>query len=817
MTHTMSPAQAKLKNDLVVSRQEQASGGVVFVLKDPATSRFFRLREPEYRIIQRLDGATPLEVVRQEIEAELGARLSSETLQGFVERLRDQGLLDDPDAERRLPHGGGRLRGSVLALRLKAFDPDRLLDGLLRWTRLAFTPAFVWLAAFSIFLAFAVTLSSWGEIVRALPRLLRLDTLVWAWLAILLIGAAHELAHGLTCKRFGGRVHDLGFLLLYFQPALYCDVSDAWLFPEKGKRLWVTFAGPFFELLLWSLATLVWRVTEPASWINRAALIVWATSGFKVFLDLNPLIKLDGYYLLSDYLEFPNLRARSFAYLRSLVRGGRSAGTGARTRRERRICIAYGALAGIFSVGLLSLTLVGLGSSLVGAFQGTGFVLFVAFLLLVSRGRIRTAARSVGAKLRVAPEPEAEPATSDPRRARLVRLAVLASLVAALFVVPMELRVSGPFEVLPTYTATVQTEVDGIVDEVFVDQGAVVKAGDPIARLSNREHLAELRKVESAIEEKNARLRILTAGPRPEEIELAKIRVENAKTSQEQLGQRYDEAERIRSAQLVQAQASVRKAEEQLRYATNDRKRIATLFDAGVVSRKQLEAAEEQLAVRQAELTETRAAAEIVQADTLASIRKDRALAAEWLREAQAGLDLLLAGSRPEEIEAAKAEIESLESQRRYLQRLLELVEVRSPIPGVVVTPRPKENAGHYLRKGDVIAEVQDLENLRIEISVSEKDIGDVALEQPVSLKARAHSRKAFEAKVASIAPEANGDGVTGEEKTVLVRTQVADAFPFLRPEMTGMAKIDCGQRSLFEILTRRLARYVRVEFWSWW
>jgi putative peptide zinc metalloprotease protein len=674
----------------------------------------------------------------------------------------------------------------------------------------------VWLAAFSIFLAFVVTLSSWGEIGRALPRLLRLDTLVWAWLAIVLIGAAHELAHGLTCKRFGGRVNDMGLLLLYFQPALYCDVSDAWLFAEKSKRLWVTFAGPFFELLLWSFATLVWRVTEPASWVNRAALIVWATSGFKVFLDLNPLIKLDGYYLLSDYLEFPNLRARSFAYLRALVRSGPSdPAVGARTPRERRICVAYGSLAGIFSVGLLSLTLLGLGSSLVGALQGAGFVLFVAFLLLVSRGRIRTAARSVGAKLRAAPAPE--PATRDPRRARLVKLAVLASLVAALFLVRMELRVSGPFEILPTYTATVQAEIDGVVDEVLVDQGAVVKAGELIARLSNREHLAEFRKVEAAIEEKNARLRILTAGPRPEEITLAKIRVENAKTTQEQLGHRYDEAQRIRSAQLVQATAAVRKAEEQLRYARNDRDRFATLFDAGVASRKQREAAEEQLAVRQAELTEVRAAAEIVNADNLASIRKESALAAEWLREAQAGLDLLLAGSRPEEIEAARAEIESLEAQRRYLERQLELVEVHSPISGVVVTPRPKEKAGHYLRKGDVIAEVQDLENLRIEISVSEKDIGEVAVEQPVSLKARAHSRQAFEARVVSIAPAASGDGVTDEEKAVLVTTQVADAFPFLRPEMTGMAKIDCGRRSLFEILTRRLARYVRVEFWSWW
>ena len=115
-----------------------------------------------------------------------------------------------------------------------------------------------------------------------------------------------------------------------------------------------------------------------------------------------------------------------------------------------------------------------------------------------------------------------------------------------------------------------------------------------------------------------------------------------------------------------------------------------------------------------------------------------------------------------------------------------------------------------------MIGEIHDLRNVRIEITVSEKDIGDVAVDQSVSLKARAHSRKSFEAKVLSIAPSASGDALD-QEKAVVVNTEVANAFPFLRPEMTGMAKIDCGRRRLFEILTRRLSRYVRVEFWSWW
>lgn len=168
----MSPAQAKLKSDLVVSRQEQAGGGASFVLKDPATRRFFRLKQPEYLIVRQLDGSTPLEVVRRKVEGELGARLSPETFQRFIETLGGLGLLADAESEGRLPHEGSRrLQGSVLHLRLKALDPDRLLDGLLRWMGFAFTPAFACFAALSILFAVAVTLSNWSEIARELPDL----------------------------------------------------------------------------------------------------------------------------------------------------------------------------------------------------------------------------------------------------------------------------------------------------------------------------------------------------------------------------------------------------------------------------------------------------------------------------------------------------------------------------------------------------------------------------------------------------------------------------------------------------------------------
>ena len=102
----------------------------------------------------------------------------------------------------------------------------------------------------------------------------------------------------------------MGFLLLYLQPAFYCDVTAAWAFPERSKRLWVTFAGAYCELVIWALATVAWYLTQADTAIHLVALLVMVASGLKSLFNFNPLIKLDGYYLLSDYLEIPNLRAK---------------------------------------------------------------------------------------------------------------------------------------------------------------------------------------------------------------------------------------------------------------------------------------------------------------------------------------------------------------------------------------------------------------------------------------------------------------------------------------------------------------------------
>lgn len=406
----MSSAEDMLSNapifrrDLEISRQGEADGAI-YVIKDPLLGRFYRFGAAEWFIIRHLDGKTTPQEIRQKAETEFGEELDNETLNAFVVSLHHRALLERTDGERRQPMPPGaraRIRGNFLYLRFKTFDPDHVLDGLVERVRFCFTSWFMWGAAVLIVLAFLTFLANTEELERDIANIFSVDVIFAAWTIILLATIVHEFAHGLTCKHFGGKVHEMGFLLIFFQPALYCNVSDAWLFAEKRKRLWVTFAGPCIDLVIWALAILAWRFFAPETFINYVSLVIVVTSGIRMIFNFIPLIKLDGYYLLSDWLEIPNLRKRAFAYLAAKVRRPWQPPDANLSRRERWIFLVYGALSLGFTVWLLSFVISLIAGFLIDRFQGIGFVLFSVLVLIFLLNplarmlrRIRAAALSV--------------------------------------------------------------------------------------------------------------------------------------------------------------------------------------------------------------------------------------------------------------------------------------------------------------------------------------------------------------------------------------------------------------------------------------
>ncbi|MCH8149519.1 MAG: PqqD family peptide modification chaperone [Planctomycetes bacterium] len=256
-----------------------------YVVKDPQTREYYTLGEQECFLLERLDGEQAREAICAAFEERFGEPLSDEELDEFLELARARGLLQEErhaDTQTRRhaesddrtlsPHPrvapSPRPKQSILYWRKSFFDPDRLFTWLEPRVRFFWTRTFFVLSAGCILVAVALVWTNRQELVSYFAHVLRWETLVLVWLTLIAVTTCHEFAHGLTCKRYGGEVHEIGFLLLFLMPCFYCNVSDAWLFREKSKRLWVTFAGGYFELFLWGLAVFVWRLTLQQILVN---------------------------------------------------------------------------------------------------------------------------------------------------------------------------------------------------------------------------------------------------------------------------------------------------------------------------------------------------------------------------------------------------------------------------------------------------------------------------------------------------------------------------------------------------------------------
>jgi len=322
----------------------------------------------------------------------------------------------------------------------------------------------------------------------------------------------------------------------------------------------------------------------------------------------------------------------------------------------------------------------------------------------------------------------------------------------------------------------VRASVDGVVDKIYVHEGDYVHEGQPIARLTDIDTRAALEKTEAQLAEASAKLKMQVAGPTANEIEVAK--------------------------------ANVTKAEDNLKYSQIRLAMVKRVFDENLISRKEYEDA---------------AALE-------SAARNDLAVAKDQL-------NLLLSGTRPEDIEATRAQIEQFKADQRHLGEQRRMLMVYSPSDGVVATPtlQLKQLTHQLVKKGDLIAKIFDLRTVTAQIAVDEKDIADVQVDQKVVLRARAYPDEIFYGKVNFVSTSLLGTapaGASGAEgaslplpspsssaaakRTILITTQIDNHSLLLKPEMTGQAKILCGRRRALDLVTRRLAHTIKVEFWSW-
>ncbi|MGO9814053.1 MAG: site-2 protease family protein, partial [Isosphaeraceae bacterium] len=323
--------KVKLRADLVVQPQFY-EGMTHYVVKDPLALKYFRFKIEEYFLLQQFDGKQTLQDVKKAFERKYRPQtISIEDLTRFVAQLHEAGiiLVDSPEQAKVLIRRRRKNRwrkvwaflANILFIKIPIIDPERLLTWMYPYFRWIFTSYFITASVGLMLAAVTLVISQWALFYSKLPEFQSFFnwwTIFSFWISLAIVKIIHEFGHGLTAKHFGGEVHEMGMLFLVLTPALYCDVTDSWLLPNKWHRIWISAAGIYVELFLASLATFVWFYSEPGLLNSLTMATMFICSINTVLFNANPLLRYDGYYVMADWLEIPNLRIKSsqfFAYL----------------------------------------------------------------------------------------------------------------------------------------------------------------------------------------------------------------------------------------------------------------------------------------------------------------------------------------------------------------------------------------------------------------------------------------------------------------------------------------------------------------------
>src|SRR5438445_3909655 len=307
----------RMRRDLAIAPQKY-EGRTYYVVKDPVSLCYYRFKEKEHVLIQLMDGDHSLDDAQKEYEKRFRPeRLTLEDLESFAQQLLTAGLAqnESPQAGKQLFDRRKKRKRSewmqaltnILYIKLPIFDPDRLLSRMLPKLRWIFTTWFMAVSIATMAAAILLVATHFETFRDKLPdyhEFFSFGTVAYLWAALGIVKVIHEFGHGLSCKAFGGEVHEMGALFLVFSPCLYCNVSDAWTLPSKWKRIIISFAGIYVELIIAAFATWLWWYTPSYPFVNHLSLsLMIVCSVSTVVFNANPLMRYDGYYVLLDWLE----------------------------------------------------------------------------------------------------------------------------------------------------------------------------------------------------------------------------------------------------------------------------------------------------------------------------------------------------------------------------------------------------------------------------------------------------------------------------------------------------------------------------------
>lgn len=753
-----------LRKDLEIVPRIGEGGAFRYLIKEVPSGEIFEFGEAEYFLCEEFGRGTSAEAIQRSFQERFGVSLPVRQLEAFGRRLEGLGLAV---YEGKPAGAAGRAVREPRTYRL--LDPDRLLGFMARNLSWCFSRPALLAVAVAVGMGIGVAFKFGGDFLGEL-LLLRMTDLLFlaALLGLFVITPLAEIAKGVACKRHGGTVHAFTMSFAFrIVPHFFCEVADAMWFMGKAERAKTLQAGLVLRALLWSIGIIAWKNTESGTPLGQFWVLFTLASTVLFLLRINPVGEQEGYYLLSNRLDIPDLHNRAKALAQAWI--FRRPLPEPLTPRELVIFKRFGLPALIFEIVFWGLVLGFMGYHLIDAFKGVGACLFSIFLLLRFEDDLRRfffripfprwslGGQAGGAKLRL-----------------LVRFVLLSAFVLLMFV-PYPFEAGGSFRLLPVEEKGIRAQITGDIVSVFVEEGQWVEKGQPVARFSGREQKKRVEEVKASLDQERANLALLEAGAKPEEIAKARQEVQTAAKSLE-----YTTTEAGRAEKMFKEKAlSEKDYLTALRFRDMDRERLA-------LAKKNLELVKS--GFRDESITAAEARIRLLEVEL---VHAEEDLELTTLLSPMAGRIITprLAGKV---------------GQFLAVGDLFAVVEVADPIIADIEVP--EEDIGEV--------EIGVRVKLRTWAYPNTVFWGRVVEIAPVAYeKSRKKIERAFSEREWLV--EQN-ETIREKGKVVRVLSELPNKDGLLKTDMTGYAKIQGGWKPVGVAFTRWLIRFLFVEVWSW-
>jgi putative peptide zinc metalloprotease protein len=818
-----------------------------YVVRNRLTSRYFLLKSPEYRVFQQIDGKQTLAEISAGGADGKAPKVSLAALTKFLSKLDSLGLLAR----------GGEFQpvynkpGKGLYPTFQLFNPDRLLtwlDGKFGWV---FTSQFVIASTILMILVVFGLLIRGDEFSNYVAYTYSVYGLGAILFFTLTITALHEFAHGLACKHFGGDVKEMGVLMVFYvMPAFYCNVSDIYRLGRKRERLWVIAAGIYWQLLVSAAAALVWLLATPFTVLADFAFLVFLGGTFNVLINCNPLIKLDGYYALSQMLGVQNLQSFSNAYVQSLFSKLSGSPSSREVKRDRPgLYISYWLGSIIYSLLLIFALVNWAGNWLMDGLGVIGAFLTIALFAMLTQKwwkptlqKIRHTSftfkqdssegiTTMSTQRAMQSNEEKSPVVQNasakkvsPRRSLIIKGAFVLLVIAAL-ITPWEASSGSDcaLQLPPGREGVARANVNAVMAELFVQPGDAVAEGTRIARLSNpdlEDRLAQINAEIQRLDTNNSRiedeLRIrseVMLSANFKETERKRI-LSELKSESSQIKSATESNGSVQSSPLP-ASLAILQSEIELKQTELDHNRLEAdrykkLYDQQLVGAQIYDRAVAAVRISEKEVQAAKARFEaaVVEHRRLTNSTETTSLVAETeSRAARSSFEALIA-----ELHANRQQLTSLRQRQTILQREYDGMIIAAPRSGVILGEDLRKQIGSHYNMGQEICRIGELEKFLLKIDVSEREISNVRLDSTVRFKLKTLPGKTFSGRVSKInaEPTANQYG----QRSYPVEVLVENSDGLLRPGMTGFARISFGRQSVGIIIAEKVWQALRPELW---